>query len=53
MKKLIILTSLLLTACANPKLPEPKIDYPVPPAVLMEAPENMHPIKEIPNENSL
>lgn len=48
MKKSIILISLILAACSQPKLPDPKIDYPTPPSVLMEAPEDMRPIKQEP-----
>jgi hypothetical protein len=44
-KKLLILSSLLLVvACNKPQLPDPTVEYPTPPAALMEPSRNMQEI---------
>ena len=49
-KILLIASVLSLSACNEPKLPDPTIAYPKPPEALMVPTKNMEPI---PNGNNL
>ena len=42
----MLLLILFLAGCSTPKLPDPSISYPKPPAALMEKSRDMKPIGE-------
>ena len=40
----MMLNAALLTGCADPSLPDPTLQCPIPPSILMEPPEKLKPI---------
>jgi hypothetical protein len=43
--RLVIVSLLSLSACSTPRLPDPGVRYPEPPAELMKKPERPKPIE--------